>query len=56
MAETNEITGKIAQVNEAAGETGQAASQVLDAADTLSQQGKALRQQVDNFLESIRAA
>lgn len=55
-AGTQEISGNISQVNEAATETGQAANQVLDAADTLSKQGQTLRQQVDNFLNSIRAA
>jgi methyl-accepting chemotaxis protein len=55
-AGTQEVTSNIVQVNQAASETGQTAGQVLSAADDLSHQGEALRQQIDSFLQSIRAA
>ena len=53
---TREVTGNIVQVNQAATETGETAKQVLSAADDLARQGSALREQVDNFLQSVRAA
>jgi len=43
-------------VTQAAGETGAAASQVLGAAGELASQAENLRQEVDKFLASIRAA
>lgn len=53
---TREVTSNIAGVTRAAGETGTTASQVQVAASELSQQSEKLRAQVDNFLETVRAA
>ena len=53
---TNQVTANIAGVTEAAGETGSAAGQVLDAARTLRQQSGALRAAVEQFLDRVRAA
>jgi methyl-accepting chemotaxis protein len=53
---TNEVASNIAGVNEAAVETGTAASQVLTAADDLSRQSDKLRTNVNGFLDKIRAA
>jgi methyl-accepting chemotaxis protein len=53
---TNEVAANIAGVNEAAVETGTAASQVLTAADDLSRQSDKLRTNVNGFLDKIRAA
>jgi methyl-accepting chemotaxis protein len=55
-AGTQEVSGNIVEVNQAASETGTAAAEVLGAAEGLSRQGETLRQQVDNFLKSVRAA
>ena len=46
----------IAGVNQAAGEAGQTANQVLQSADELSRQSVKLRADVDQFLQRIRAA
>ena len=46
----------IAGVTEGAGETGRAATQVLEAAGQLSQQSEDLRGAVDRFLAQIRAS
>jgi methyl-accepting chemotaxis protein len=53
---TNGVATNIAGVNEAAGETGTAATQVLTAADDLSRQADTLRSAVNGFLVKIRAA
>src|SRR5665213_3304036 len=53
---TNEVASNIAGVNEAAVETGTAATQVLTAADDLSRQADKLRSNVNGFLDKIRAA
>jgi len=53
---TNEVASNIAGVNEAAVETGTAATQVLTAADDLSRQADKLRTNVNGFLDQIRAA
>jgi methyl-accepting chemotaxis protein len=55
-AGTQEVTGNITTVNHAAAETGQTAKQVLHASEELTAQGDLLRQDVKEFLESIRAA
>ncbi len=55
-AGTQEISGNIMEVNQAASETGSNAAQVLSAADEPAKQGDALRDQVDQFLQDIRAA
>jgi len=53
---TSEVSGTIGQVNQAANDTGSAASQVLSAASELSSQSEGLRQTVDEFLKTVRAA
>jgi methyl-accepting chemotaxis protein len=53
---TSEVTSNIATVNQAASETGTAATQVLGAASELSTQATVLRQEFDDFIQSIRAA
>ncbi|WP_336486023.1 methyl-accepting chemotaxis protein [Methylobacterium nigriterrae] len=53
---TRDVSSNIAQVSASAGETGTAAAQVLGSAQDLSAQSLALKQQVDTFLERIRAA
>lgn len=55
-AGTDEVTTSIGNVTQAAGETGAAASQVLGAAGELSQQAEALRTQVREFLDGLKAA
>lgn len=51
---TQDVTANIASVNEAAAESGNTASQVLNAAKDLSSQGEALNTQVTSFLEAVR--
>jgi methyl-accepting chemotaxis protein len=53
---TQEVSNNIAGVNKAAGETGETASQVLNAAGELSQQFTMLKKHVDDFLEKVQAA
>jgi methyl-accepting chemotaxis protein len=53
---TTEVSSNIAGVSQAAGQTGAAATQVLGAAGDLSTQAETLRNEVDRFLVSIRAA
>lgn len=53
---TQEVNTNIVQVSQAASETGASAGQVLGAADELAKQGDVLRNQVNDFLESVRAA
>jgi len=50
------VAQNIAAVSIAAGETGAAASQVLDSATALSQQAQHLRSEVANFIAAVRAA
>lgn len=52
---TEEVTSNIHAVNEGATSTGAAATQVLGAAQQLTQQSTDLRGQVENFLKTIRA-
>lgn len=56
--ETNmaQVSDHTARVGEASAETGGAASQVLASANDLAQQGAVLRDEVDRFLASVRAA
>ncbi len=49
------LTGNIASVNAAAGQTGQAAKEVLGAAGSLSQEADVLAGQVSAFLRQVRA-
>ncbi|MCG8690088.1 MAG: methyl-accepting chemotaxis protein [Minwuiales bacterium] len=51
-----EVSTTIGEVTKAADESGASASTMLDAANGLSQQSDVLRQEVQTFLESIRAA
>ncbi len=51
-----EVSGNIAQVTLAASESQTVSGQMLDAANGLALQGDVLHQQVDKFLESVRAA
>lgn len=55
-AGTGEVNTNITGVTQAAQETGSAASQVLSAAQELGRQAEDLREQVDGFLQKIRAA
>ena len=55
-AGTNEVTSNITGVNQAADETGQASSSVIEAVGVLSTQSGALSGQVDDFLNRIKAA
>jgi methyl-accepting chemotaxis protein len=53
---TSDVSTNISGVTQAAGETGTAATQVLEAAKSVAAQSENLRQRVDSFLGSIRAA
>ena len=53
---TQEVSGNIASVNQAATETGTAATQVLGAASSLSREAEKLRMEVDSFIATVRAA
>jgi len=53
---TSEASSNIAGVKHAAQQTGSAAAQVLGAADQLAKNGDILSQQVDAFLNQVRAA
>ena len=53
---TQEVSSNILGVNQAAGETGAAASQVAGAAGCLSQEAEKLRGEVFKFLGNVRAA
>jgi methyl-accepting chemotaxis protein len=53
---TSSVATNIAGVNEAVEETGNAAAEVLTAADDLSRQADKLRANVNGFLDKIRAA
>ncbi|MBI1207269.1 MAG: HAMP domain-containing protein [Azospirillum sp.] len=53
---TDEVTRNIFGVEQAAGSTGQAAGQVLGAAQELSRQSGALSQQVERFISEVRTA
>ena len=55
-AGTREVTENITGVNRAAGDSGEAANQVLEAAGSLTEQSDTLRRQVENFLTGIKAA
>lgn len=53
---TNEIASNVAGVQQAAGDTGAAAHQVLEASGELSRQSETMRSQVESFLSNIKAA
>jgi methyl-accepting chemotaxis protein len=53
---THQVSANITGLNEAASETGEAATQVLDAASGLSRDAEKLRGEVSSFIATIRAA
>jgi len=53
---TQMVTGNIQDVRQGAGQTGEAAAQVLRAAQELSRHSEDLGQQVENFLAGLKAA
>ena len=53
---TDEVSSNISGVSQAATETGTAAAQVQAASGELAKQGVALKQEVDQFLDRVRAA
>ena len=53
---TGEISSNVAGVQQAAGDTGAAAHQVLQASGELSRQSETMRGQVESFLSNIKAA
>jgi methyl-accepting chemotaxis protein len=53
---TQEVSNNITQVTQAAGESQAASVQMLEAANSLAQQGDSLRQNVDRFLKDVRSA
>ena len=53
---TEEVTVNMVDVKDGAEETGGAASQVLEATNDLSKQAVTLRQEIDKFLTTVRAA
>ena len=55
-AGTKEVSANVGGVTAGAAATGAAASQVETAAGNLSQQSQQLREQVDAFLDQVRAA
>jgi methyl-accepting chemotaxis protein len=55
-AGNQEVSSSVASVSEAAAKTGSAASQVLSSAKELSGEASALKDAVDSFLQTVRAA
>ncbi|WP_460665755.1 hypothetical protein, partial [Kribbella swartbergensis] len=53
---TEAVTGSIGDVQQGAGETGAAASQVLGAAQELARHSNDLGQEVATFLQDVKAA
>jgi methyl-accepting chemotaxis protein len=53
---TQEVSSNVGEVNDAAGETGVAASQVLGASEGLGRQSEILKREIEAFLVGIRAA
>ncbi len=53
---TQEVNGNISEVNRSVSESGEAASQVLGAADELAKQSEGMRAKLNDFLQQIRAA
>jgi len=53
---TQEVAGNITQVNLGATETGSASEEVLNSAQTLSTESARLRQELERFMTTIRAA
>ncbi len=55
-AGTTEVTSNITGVNQAARDTGTAATQVLNSTGDLTKQSETLRGQVEKFLAAVKAA
>jgi methyl-accepting chemotaxis protein len=55
-AGTNEVSSNIAGVTRASSEVGAASTQMLNSASELSKQSERLKTDVENFLDSVRAA
>lgn len=55
-AGTQEVSGNIADVTEAAGKTGEAATGVLGATQEINRQSEVLRKAVAEFLDNVKAA
>jgi methyl-accepting chemotaxis protein len=55
-AGTTQVASNIVEVNRGAGETGSASSQVLSSAQALSAEGNKLKDEVNKFLATVRAA
>jgi methyl-accepting chemotaxis protein len=53
---TQEVSGNIGGVSQAANNTGETASKLLDASGDLSRQACELRTQVESFFAAIKAA
>ncbi len=53
---TTEVSSNVSGVTEAAAETGTASTQMLGAAEGLSEQSELLRAEVDKFLGEVRSA
>ncbi|WP_414832998.1 methyl-accepting chemotaxis protein [Afifella sp. YEN Y35] len=53
---TQEVSHNIGSVSQAANDTGRASQEIVQAAGDLDGQASMLRQQVDTFIESVRAA
>jgi methyl-accepting chemotaxis protein len=53
---TQQVSSNISDVKQGASETGQASSRLLSAAQSLTNDSKRLRTEVDRFLETVRAA
>jgi methyl-accepting chemotaxis protein/chaperonin cofactor prefoldin len=53
---TQEVAGSITEVNRGASETGAASAEVLNSAQTLSVESTRLRQELERFMATIRAA
>ncbi|MGI9404909.1 MAG: methyl-accepting chemotaxis protein [Hyphomicrobiaceae bacterium] len=55
-AGTKEVSSAVTGITQAASETGDSANQVLTAADDLHSQSETLREQVEKFINQVRAA
>jgi methyl-accepting chemotaxis protein len=56
IEDLREIPSNVARVQQAAGDTGAAAHQVLQAPSELSRQSETMRGQVESFLSNIEVA
>ena len=54
--DTQDVNANIESVSKAAGETGVAANQVLNASQEMARQAEGLRGEVDRFLNEVRTA